>query len=220
MPWRVGVQPPSNHKHPPLRTRANVEEKVILAIPADVFRETQHTAQASSFLQLDLPWLFENCISRYRSEIEEDCNFIQLVGLFHVVYRDEILVYLRSDVLAERRLRGKLSINFGGHLQRPSTVGKSFDENAVLNRELFDELDFCGDPIRTDYLGCLYNRDTEFSSRHIGICIKVTPTTRRFRSRETHLQLRVHYEKIEAVETSLGDYDDWSAAVLSRSAIV
>jgi len=77
---------------------------------------------------------------RRRGDVEDDPSMKQIIPYLIVRHGGEIFVFQRMGTIAERRLRGKVSIGVGGHINRSDVRGADDVLDAGLRRELAEEL--------------------------------------------------------------------------------
>lgn len=162
------------------------------------------------------------CRALLRSEAEEDVEVIQLVSVFIVQYRGKYLTFKRSRRLPESRLHGYYSMHFGGHL-RPIDLG-FFDSTMSpveptlathsLERELFEELVLEGAAPKIQYRGILYDDRVPVSRQHLGIVFDVELGSDRYAIGERGYLFDSRLEPIEAIESRIDDFENWSELIL------
>ncbi len=147
-----------------------------------------HYFRGEEFLPYDLNqtcnWtLGEQIAFVPRNLCETDPTWLQIIPYLLVSSRrplgegKNVLAYRRTKLAGEKRLHGKHSIGFGGHINRGDTPKASWSMN-VLNfilrcagRELREEIEI-GDS-RLSSLGWLFEDTTEVGTVHVGAVILV-----------------------------------------------
>ena len=205
------------------RRRIRPMDEDILVIPRTAFN-TLALSTNSAFHDLDPVELLRQSVSRKRQLIEEDNNYVQIISLFHIVWKGRYLTYNRTSRLPEARLHHIRSINFGGHLQNvdraplfetylPDEIG------VVYMRELYEELIFSAGFEEVTYIGSIHSQVDAFSARHIGVCYRVIPKEPDIRSNEPGFHTSVQFADPNEIVKSPKEFDEWTFLVMERTKV-
>ena len=161
--------------------------------------------------------LMKECRPMRRRLAEEDFGVVQLVSVFIIRYKDQVLTHKRTKRLPESRLHGFYSISFGGHLN-PEDVGPLFNIFApdqsypMLERELHEEVRFPDGAIRKlVYRGLLYDDSRQVSRQHIGFVYEVVVNTDAFEIGERGFLMDAKYESLDQIRERISEFENWSA---------
>jgi predicted NUDIX family phosphoesterase len=104
-----------------------------------------------------------------RSDAEGDMTFQQIIPYSYIVSEDEEY-FITERIGGEERLKGKLSIGVGGHIN--PCDGYEGNLEAAMRRELNEEIIFPYDAPKFEYVGTV--RDLASSTPdHLGIVYKI-----------------------------------------------
>ncbi len=192
----------------------------ILVIPKQKFDKLIKPSK-SYFSNIDPLRLLGAATSLKRQDIEEDNNYVQIISLFHVKFCDLFLTYNRTRRLPEKRLHHTRSVNFGGHLQ-DSDRGTLFERDPekvhlVFMRELHEELAFEQVFDEIKYIGSIYSNIDDFSSRHVGVCFRIVPSSTNFKSNEPGFLNDIRFVHEKEILNCKHEYDEWTQLVLKRT---
>lgn len=156
-----------------------------------------------------------------RSVLEKTPSFRQLV-VYCVVSSGESILVFHREVSNEARLKGRLSIGLGGHINIGDVVAKegviNLGETIVraAQRELTEELEWLETPreLRTRWIGCLRDDSTEVSTVHLGIIAMcdIGDAAGALRVREGASA----FEHISRIRESEPQLESWSSLLLSE----
>lgn len=112
-----------------------------------------------------------------RAWLEADERFVQLIPYTLVTCNGQVIAYRRSSAGSEGRLRGRLSIGFGGHVDLPDLITKDndgVDLEATLwracEREIEEELGAVDIAARS-VVGVLFDTRTAVGRVHFGVLV-------------------------------------------------
>lgn len=176
------------------------------------------------FSQLDgqpympIPWRDRKFVER--SIAEETDQWIQIIPYVVVTHEEKVLAYTRSG--GEKRLAGRLSIGFGGHIDAADNPRREIRLSPrelvemTIRRELREELAL--EPNQYDrpiWIGRIYSDATEVSLRHIGLCFLVSVKSPRLSSPDPHVDL-VGFLTLEELnsERRIRELETWSVIAL------
>lgn len=99
-----------------------------------------------------------------REEMETNERWLQVIPYVVILNHREIVMYRRIKQSGEKRLMGKYSIGFGGHINDgDATFGEA------MERELEEEVDFQGSILSPKFRGFLLDSSTAVGRVHIGL---------------------------------------------------
>jgi predicted NUDIX family phosphoesterase len=164
--------------------------------------------------------LMKECYAMRRRLAEEDFTVVQLVSVFIIRFKDQVLTHKRTKRLPESRLHGFYSANFGGHLN-PKDVGPLFNIFApdqaypMLERELHEEVRFPpGAAQELIYRGLLYDDSRPVSRQHIGFVYEVVVDTNKFEIGERGFLMYAKYEGLDQIRQRISEFENWSVILV------
>ncbi len=101
----------------------------------------------------------------WRSSVEEDSNFKQIIPYLIFNYKDKYFLMQRKASASESRLRNKYSLGIGGHIRKEDLVKKNICDWA--KREFEEEVSFKGD-FSIEPLGLLNDESDFVGEVHTG----------------------------------------------------
>lgn len=102
---------------------------------------------------------------KWRSQMEIDPSFKQIIPYIIFNYQDKIFLMQRQSTASEARLQSKYSLGIGGHIREEDILGKDLSD--WTRREFYEEIDYAGSfSIRP--LGIINDESNEVGRVHIG----------------------------------------------------
>lgn len=164
--------------------------------------------------------LLAECHRMSRRLAEQDYSVIQLISVFVVRFRDRYLTYKRTRRLPEKRLHGRYSVIFGGHVTWKDVDAPLFDIFAPENyeiaflRELGEELRWHeSERPEIAYKGLLYDDSVELSSQHLGISFDVVLKSSQYQIGERGFLTDAKFESLDEIEARIEKFENWSVLV-------
>lgn len=186
---------------------------------------------AESYCQIDM--LLKSCASWVdRTAAEKDEGYLQVIPYFSLIYDrcdhngkfldiDKICCYRRSKMASEKRLHGKKSIGFGGHIN--PCDGNTITESIFncmfreLNEEVIIEDGAFGLP---RFLGMIYDNSTSVGRVHLGayfiIPVLESSTVIALDEEITEIGFRSLSSLQEESMGSTNQFESWSSIVLNK----
>ena len=144
-----------------------------------------------------------------RASLENDEHFVQIIPYAVVANGKRVVAYRRSGAGGEGRLRGLLSIGFGGHIDLPDIV--ALDGNVSLEETLFRacarevEEELADVDTKTcSVVGTLFDTRTPVGRVHLGVLI--------------HVQLVKMPEPLATTDPAIADLEAWTTEALTANA--
>ena len=158
------------------------------------------------------------CEPMVRYEAENNYEKIQLVSSFVVRFKNEILCFMRSKALPEKRLSNVKSLNFGGHIEYQEIIGlfDAFDPQSDIpwiERELTEEVN-----ISSYYyikpIGYLYDGNTTLGQQHLGLLYDVELSDKFVEINEKRFFYQLDFVNINTIRSQYATYDSWSQYII------
>jgi predicted NUDIX family phosphoesterase len=154
---------------------------------------------------------------RRRADVEEDPSLKQIIPYLVVRSGRRFMLYRRTQVGQEPRLRGLYSIGVGGHISK-NDVEDALDVVAAgLRRELEEELKLDGG-WSARLVGVLNEEDTAVSRVHFGLVHMVDVPSGRVAIRETD-RLTGQLASLDAIRHVYGQMETWSQRVVDGNVL-
>lgn len=158
------------------------------------------------------------CEPMVRYEAENNYEKIQLVSSFVVRFKNEILCFMRSKALPEKRLSNVKSLNFGGHIEYQEIIGlfDAFDPQSDIpwiERELTEEINISSYYHITP-IGYLYDGNTTLGQQHLGLIYDVELSNKFVEINEKRFFYNLSFIDIDTLINSMYDYDSWSQYII------
>jgi predicted NUDIX family phosphoesterase len=203
------------------RFKKSLFDENIVVFPADslpdlitrsgLTKETPHLDNIRSFIQ-----------PMSRREAEKDESVIQLVSVFIVRHKNQVLTYKRTKRLPESRLHGYYSLSFGGHLN-PDDISPLFnifypDQGLpFILREFHEEVKIDSKSIiDLKYLGLLYEPSMPVSRQHLGITYEVLVSSDKFCIGERGFLIDPKFETAAQIHARRNEFENWSLKLLDE----
>ncbi len=152
---------------------------------------------------------------RVRSEMEHDPSMKQIIPYLIVRYDSRVFVFQRSSSSVEARLRGKVSVGVGGHVNRSDVEGAADMVDVGLRRELLEELVVHG-PWRPRLVGVLNDDTNAVGQVHFGLVHVVDVDTSDVKVREPH-SLSGRLVDVGELRTLRDRMETWSQFILDAA---
>ena len=188
-------------------------EQIIMATPtSELFKDGyfQGFSRASDYNYEKI--ILENSEWVKRGIAEEDTSRKQPIAYCLVAnpLSREVFYYTRAG--SEERLSGKLSVGFGGHIERVDEQGGNPIQNSLLREVLVEELEIPG-RVDLSVLGYINDDSNEVGKVHFGILYLATVDTRNVELNmdEASSGSLVHIDELDRMIGS-GDYnvENWT----------
>jgi predicted NUDIX family phosphoesterase len=146
-----------------------MSDKVALCVEKQAVRNSGHVLgimPSVTKLHPSLYGLYSYLIPR--SECETNPQFVQLIPYIVIIDPNGfIFTYVRGKATGEERLKAKLSIGLGGHVDEGPLSHQLLQEEAC--RELKEEIGLDLDPDDIKFEGLIYEEVTEVGTVHLGL---------------------------------------------------
>lgn len=154
----------------------------------------------------------ENLRGMDRDIAEEDITFKQIIPYLVVKFEDRYLLYKRTKKVSESRLREKLSIGIGGHINPIDNVQGSIISEA-LRRELSEEikLNISQEP---KAVGFINDDNNEVGRVHLGVVFTVEADDLEFEVLEKE-NIVAEWATKEQLKADFDRLESWSQLVLN-----
>jgi predicted NUDIX family phosphoesterase len=159
------------------------------------------------------------CEPMVRYEAENNYENIQLVSSFVVRFENQILCFMRSKSLPEKRLSNVKSLNFGGHIEYKEILGlfDAFDPQSDIpwiERELTEEINISSYYNITP-IGYLYDGNTTLGQQHLGLIYDVELSNKFVEINEKRFFYNLSFVNIYTLIDTINDYDSWSQYIIN-----
>jgi len=158
------------------KVNSEYEQETIMVVPAPVSRSFGVVPINENNREEVLEYISSVAVSKVRDEVEDDDNFLQLipyvvVGTLEGDGLHTVLGARRLKGSGESRLRGGITIGFGGHVQWNDPDQPVVDViQDSIDRELYEEL---GVSYESDeplpLIGLIYNDTDDVGRVHLGL---------------------------------------------------
>lgn len=158
------------------------------------------------------------CEPMVRYEAENNYEKIQLVSSFVVRFENDILCFMRSKALPEKRLSNVKSLNFGGHIEYQEIMGlfDAFDPQSDIpwiERELTEEINISSYHHITP-IGYLYDGNTTLGQQHLGLLYDVDLSDKVVEINEKRFFYNLNFINIDTLMDNINCYDSWSQYII------
>src|SRR2546426_9895005 len=194
------------------RFKASLLDEEVLVFPATSIGKYVASRGVQSATG-DTESLLGECRPMRRRLAEQSTDFIQLVSVYVLRYRDEFLTYKRSRRLPESRLHGTYSLAFGGHLNPDDAAPllSIFYPGVglpLILRELSEEVRLPKEqPPEISYAGLLYDDSRDVSKQHLGIVYEVRLASPTYEIGERGFLLDPQFETAAQINGHLEDFE-------------
>lgn len=199
----------------------------ILAIPAEYIRANPYwnITGFCPIMEMDLSRLLERSRPRFvlREPAETDPEYKQLVPYVLLKYSNRFVVYTRGKQSGEKRLKGKLSLGIGGHVNLSDGDGKLFPTNPEhtfmqgMRREVAEEVLLQAEVFKDEVVGALYDPHTPVGKVHLGIVFVRHLSSPESVSVEEGALTDMHFETISEIKaTPLDLWEGWSQLLVNE----
>lgn len=158
-----------------------------------------------------------NFIILNREDAETDESYLQIIP--YIIVRDEhyqIFHYRRGSGGGEERLKKKLSIGIGGHIEKEDFIRFSPVQayRTAFQRELQEEIGV-EDVQRIDINGIVLDRETPVGRVHIGIVQTVWVNRESVQVAEEDIE-HVGWATVPQLESRYDEFEDWSQHLIRQ----
>lgn len=145
------------------------DEKILVVRRKSLFQD----GGFDGFLPLEkftnyLEIIKENREFMWRSEMELDTNYKQIIPYLVFSFDNRFFLMQRKSTASETRLKNKYSLGIGGHIRQEDIVSDNIFEWA--KREFEEEVNYSGQ-INIKLLGLINDDSTEVGRVHFGLVI-------------------------------------------------
>ncbi len=193
--------------------------KLALVLPrAGIEAMTELPKRRTAVIEWDDNIFYLHALLADRDECETDRNYLQLIPYIALVRDGKMYCYSRGGKTDEERLRAKLSVGLGGHIDRLPAEHESLYILAMNEacRELQEEVQLEADFQDLDDLGFVYDPAKGVGEVHLGLVLMYeVPADVVLGSEEGHVEkgqwLTIEELKAEVIYARL---ENWSRAVV------
>jgi len=160
------------------------KQEMVLAVRASAFKEiTQKESGFMADVNIDLLFQPKDVIIASREWLENDTDWLQLLGYVTVRCDTKVLLYSRTSNGGESRLHDKLSIFYGGHTSIDDittfneTINLSQTIATATSRELGEELGLIVLEPDIEFKGLVWDFTDEVGKVHLGLLGEITLDT-------------------------------------------
>lgn len=186
-----------------------INDELILVFPSTLIKQLGYFQGLSFDIDKYLPYIDKNCKGMWRSEVEENPNYKQLIQYAILNYGDTILRYRRGKRLPESRLLDEFSVGIGGHVLANEQMSL-FHPIGIkgLQREIKEELYV--DTHYDDKLVALINDDSnEVGLVHFGLVHILKLEEPAIRKKEQSIN-QPKFVKSSELKGNIQNYESWS----------
>lgn len=192
----------------------------VLGFPTALLHRLGHFQGFTPEVDAYFPQLTANdaCSFRPREEAEQDPTFKQLIPYCVFRHAGKLFHYRRGSGVGESRLKGKLSLGLGGHInpQDAGSLAQTSYRNGV-RRELQEEIQDMA-PSNSRVIG-LINDDTNDVGRvHFGVVHLFEMEAEILRLREEQLEA-LGFVEVNKLLAQVDLFETWSSLLLSREVL-
>ncbi len=149
-------------------------DKVILAVPKDkveaiIKRALDHDGFAPFKSEDEYRAILSAALMKRRGDLEVDESNKQIIPYMVIANADKIFYYVRPEGVSEGRLKNKLSIGVGGHIEIEDIDQAESAIELALRREVREELGEAANVTAIRPLGFIYTDKSEVDRVHLGI---------------------------------------------------
>lgn len=214
---REWLNRPEYREHIIKKTVNNKMSEILAVFPQQYISYfTKHNGITIS--NLSTQSFIDICEPMVRYEAENNYEKIQLVSSFVVRFENEILCFMRSKALPEKRLSNVKSLNFGGHIEYREVIGlfDAFDPQSDIpwiERELTEEINISSHHHITP-IGYLYDGNTTLGQQHLGLLYDVELSDKFVQINEKRFFYDLKFTNIHTLIDNMNDYDSWSQYII------
>lgn len=196
----------------PLERIELMEQEIVLGVDR-VLLEKVLTENPYGFFQEEglAEFIEANLYGKDRDFAESDETFKQIIPYLVVKFEDKYLLYRRTKKVSETRLREKLSIGIGGHINPIDDVEGSVVFEA-LKRELAEEIsvNLKGEPTAVGYIN---DDQNEVGRVHLGVVYTVEASSLDFEVMEKE-NIVAEWATKEKLKENFDRLETWSQLIL------
>ncbi|MDR7522447.1 MAG: hypothetical protein QN168_08290 [Armatimonadota bacterium] len=194
-----------------------MEEEILVVPRADLFWCGPFRGVVADGLDEYLVRVRRFGVFRRRGDVERDPSLKQIIPYLVVRRADRYMLFRRTQVGLEERLRGRYSIGVGGHISRDDVRAADDAVAAGLRRELEEELSISGG-WTARLVGALNDDDNPVGQVHFGLVHVVDITSGEVTIRETD-RLTGRLATPAEVRSAYGEMETWSQLVLDSGLV-
>ena len=145
-----------------------------------------------------------------REKAENDPSYKQIIPYTVVCFKQQYLLYRRTENQGETRLHNKYSLGFGGHIN-PNDKGNGSKTNLVLSglaREINEEVFIPGFRSIT-HRGFIYDNSTAVGSVHLGVVFEMESLTSQYSVNEKDM-IEANWSNIDEIAAIEDRLETWS----------
>jgi predicted NUDIX family phosphoesterase len=152
-----------------------------------------------------------------RATCETDSNYLQFIPYIACTTPDgRIFNYSRGSGSGEERLKSKLSVGLGGHVDSLPAKGTSLGDHLLeeATRELQEEIGIVVNPDHLKIVGILVDATTPVDIVHVGILCVYEMTGDEDMTAEADVIEKGEFSKIADVAYQMSRLENWSKLVV------
>jgi len=157
---------------------------------------------------------YENIWFGPRNILENDFSFRQIIPYIIIKKNNLIAAYYRGSKGGEKRLHGRLSIGFGGHIsiadliiqENTINVNQTIENSAI--REIREEIKNIN-VIKKSLVGFIKNNEEDVSKVHFGVVEIWDILDDKLSSNDNTVE-NIQYIKINKLINYIDEFEDWS----------
>jgi predicted NUDIX family phosphoesterase len=166
-----------------------------------------------------LPELLNKSTSLFRSTVETDENYKQVIPYALLKYGETYFYYMRSKKVSEERLRLNFSLGVGGHVNAYDFVPDLRNYLDILvnarDREILEEFD-CRLKPGANIAGLINDNSTAVGRVHLGVVYECELLNDAVTPRETANFERYGFASIDELRRREDSFENWSRILVSE----
>jgi predicted NUDIX family phosphoesterase len=151
-----------------------------------------------------------------RDLVETNPLYKQIIPYSLLRYNDKIFYYQRSMKGKESRLRAKMSIGVGGHINQldiATSNGKHTIIDSARDRELLEEFDTHGHK-SIKLIGIINDDSDAVGQVHLGLLYELEMFDNIIHSNEPGAYSKYEYASIPYLYSNLNSFESWSSIII------
>lgn len=144
----------------------------------------------------------------WRSQVETDANYKQIIPYLVFKFQDKFFLMQRKNNASEVRLQNLYSLGIGGHIRE-----KDLDQKTILDwakREFSEEIDYQG-TFEATPIGLLNDESNLVGQVHTGFVFLLKGDSDKIKIRDEHKEGRLY--TLEECKTFYSKMEQWSQIV-------
>ena len=158
----------------PTKVQTLKKDEEILVVKRNLILKTEWSGFRTEDFSEYLPLIEKHQEFLWRSEMENDPSYKQVIPYLIFTHDDKFFVMQRKSSASEQRLKNKFSVGIGGHINKKDIQNSNIFDWA--RREFNEEVSFSGD-LEVTPIGIINDDSNEVGQVHIGFAFLLKGST-------------------------------------------